>query len=106
MHRRRRPSGAAPPLPKQIGLTGWVWLVALAAVVVTGCLWLRADPGPLDRFDAWITDAVVSVNSKSGAEAVLLGKPVVVMGDAFYRSCPLVFAADRLKDVPQGLCRT
>lgn len=49
------------------------------------------------------SDAVVSVNSKSGAEAVLLGKPVVVMGDAFYRSCPLVFAADRLKDVPRRL---
>jgi hypothetical protein len=48
-------------------------------------------------------DAIVSVNSKSGAEAVLLGKPVVVMGDAFYRSCPLVFAVDRLKDVPQRL---
>jgi capsular polysaccharide biosynthesis protein len=48
-------------------------------------------------------DAIVSVNSKSGAEAVLLGKPVVVMGDAFYRSCPLVFAVDRLSDVPQRL---
>jgi hypothetical protein len=48
-------------------------------------------------------DAIVSVNSKSGAEAVLLGKPVVVMGDAFYRSCPLVFAVDRLKDVSQRL---
>lgn len=48
-------------------------------------------------------DAVVSVNSKSGAEAMLLGKPVVVMGDAFYRNCPLVFTADRLKDVPQRL---
>ncbi|MBR0694881.1 capsule biosynthesis protein [Bradyrhizobium lablabi] len=48
-------------------------------------------------------DAVVSVNSKSGAEAVLLGKPVLVMGDAFYRTCPLVFTADRLKDVPQRL---
>ena len=47
--------------------------------------------------------AVVSVNSKSGAEAMLLGKPVVVMGDAFYRSCPLVFAVDRLADVPQRL---
>jgi hypothetical protein len=34
---------------------------------------------------------------------VLLGKPVVVMGDAFYRSCPLVFAVDRLADVPQRL---
>jgi hypothetical protein len=48
-------------------------------------------------------DAVVSVNSKSGAEAVLLGKRVVVMGDAFYRSCPLVFTVDRLSDVPQRL---
>jgi hypothetical protein len=48
-------------------------------------------------------DAIVSVNSKSGAEAVLLGKPVVVMGDAFYRSCPLVFPVDRLADVPQRL---
>jgi hypothetical protein len=28
--------------------------------------------------------AVVSVNSKSGAEALLLGKPVFVLGDAFY----------------------
>ena len=52
---------------------------------------------------AWPRRRVVSVNSKSGAEAVLLGKPVVVMGDAFYRSCPLVFAVDRLADVPQRL---
>ena len=62
-NRRRRPSGTAPPLPKQIGSTGWVWLIALVAVVVTGCLWLRADPGPLDRFDASITDAVISVRT-------------------------------------------
>ncbi|HVD68961.1 MAG TPA: hypothetical protein VNF25_09765, partial [Actinomycetota bacterium] len=50
-------------MPKQIGSTGWVWLIALGAVVVTGCLWLRADPGPLDRFDASITDAVISVRT-------------------------------------------
>ena len=62
-NRRRRPSGTAPPLPKQIGSTGWVWLIALGAVVVTGCLWLRADPGPLDRFDASITVAVISVRT-------------------------------------------
>ena len=60
-HRRRRPTGAAPPLPKQIGSTGWVWLILLVAVVVTACWWLRVDPGPLDRFDAWITDAVISL---------------------------------------------
>jgi hypothetical protein len=47
-------------LPKQIGSTGWIWLVLLLGVVVTGCLWLRVDPAPLDRFDAWVTDIVVS----------------------------------------------
>ena len=61
--RHRRPSGAAPPLPKQIGRTGWIWLILLLGVVVTGCLWLRADPGPLDRFDAAITDAVTSLRT-------------------------------------------
>ena len=58
--RRRRPTGAPPPLPKQIGSTGWAWLILLLAVVVTGCFWLRIDPGPLDRFDGWITDVVTS----------------------------------------------
>ncbi|MGE0626200.1 MAG: capsule biosynthesis protein [Hyphomicrobiaceae bacterium] len=44
-------------------------------------------------------DAVVSVNSKSGAEALLLGKQVVVLGDAFYGKCPLVLRANRLHDL-------
>jgi len=57
---RRRPTGAAPPLPKQIGHTGWFWLILLLLVVVTGCIWLRVDPAPLDRFDAALTDAVTS----------------------------------------------
>ena len=58
--RRRRPTGAAPPLPKQIGSTGWAWLFLLLVVAVAGCFWLRIDPGPLDRFDGWITDVVTS----------------------------------------------
>lgn len=33
---------------------------------------------------------VVSINSKSGVEALLLEKPIIVLGDAFYTSCPLV----------------
>ena len=47
--------------------------------------------------------AVVSVNSKSGAEAALVGKPVIVVGDAFYRGSPLVVAVDRLQDLPAAL---
>lgn len=41
-------------------------------------------------------DLVVSVNSKSGAEAALLCKPVLVLGDAFYRSSSLVRSIDDL----------
>lgn len=44
--------------------------------------------------------AVVTVNSKSGAEALLLGKQVVVLGDAFYRRCKLVHAVDSLSQLP------
>jgi membrane-associated phospholipid phosphatase/tRNA A-37 threonylcarbamoyl transferase component Bud32 len=62
-HSRRRPTGVAPPLPKQIGSTGWVWLILMLVVAVAGCLWLRNDPGPLDRFDARITDAVISIRA-------------------------------------------
>jgi len=58
--KRRRPTGAPPPLPKEIGYTGWLWLVLGLAIVIGGCVWLRADPGPLDQFDAKITDFVVS----------------------------------------------
>ncbi len=59
--RHRRPTGAPPPLPKKIGATGVLRLLLLAVVVVPGCIWLHVNPGPLDRFDAAITDAVVSL---------------------------------------------
>lgn len=45
-------------------------------------------------------DAVVTVNSKSGAEALLLRKPVIVLGDAFYAACNLVHRVDALGDLP------
>jgi capsule polysaccharide modification protein KpsS len=49
--------------------------------------------------------AVVSVNSKSGAEAGLVGKPVIVLGDAFYRNAPIALPVERLQDLPQALAR-
>lgn len=48
-------------------------------------------------------DAVLTVNSKSGAEALLIGKPVIVLGDAFYRASSLVHAVDRLRDLPEKI---
>lgn len=47
--------------------------------------------------------AVVTVNSKSGAEAGLLGKPVFVLGDAFYRDAPFAIPVETLRDLPAML---
>lgn len=51
-------------------------------------------------------DAVVSVNSKSGAEAALLGKPVLVLGDAFYAGSPLVKQVKAVTELPEILVST
>jgi tRNA A-37 threonylcarbamoyl transferase component Bud32 len=51
VHPRRRPTGAPPPLPKKIGVTGKLWLAAVLVIVVSGAAWLDFAPGPLDHFD-------------------------------------------------------
>jgi hypothetical protein len=45
------------------------------------------------------TELVVSINSKSGAEALLLGKKVVVLGEAFYSTSHLVNKLNSLSDL-------
>lgn len=44
-------------------------------------------------------ELVVSVNSKSGAEAGLLGKRVLVLGDAFYRRAPFAIYVANLTEI-------
>jgi hypothetical protein len=46
---------------------------------------------------------VVSINSKSGAEAILLGKRVLVLGDAFYKDSQLVNFVDSLQNLQKAL---
>jgi membrane-associated phospholipid phosphatase/tRNA A-37 threonylcarbamoyl transferase component Bud32 len=60
-HRKRRPTGAPPPLPKSIGLTGKLWLGAVLVVVVSGTIWLHVTTGPLDRIDAVLIRLVTSM---------------------------------------------
>ena len=50
-------------------------------------------------------DAVVTINSKSGAEALLLARPVIVLGDAFYSGCELVHHIRSLDELPSRLSR-
>lgn len=48
-------------------------------------------------------DAVVTVNSKSGAEAGLLGRRVLVLGDAFYRDAPFARPVAGLADLATAI---
>src|SRR5436190_765203 len=61
--RQRRPTGAPAPLPKKIGLTGVLWLAAALVIVVSGSVWLHVSEGPLDRFDAVFSRAVVGLRA-------------------------------------------
>jgi len=62
-HRQRRPTGAPPPLPKKIGLTGKLWVAAVLVVVVSGAAWLDVTTGPLDHFDAVIIRFVTAART-------------------------------------------
>lgn len=44
-------------------------------------------------------ELIVSINSKSGAEALLLGKRVAVLGEAFYSRCPLVHRIPTVREL-------
>ena len=48
-------------------------------------------------------EAVVTVNSKAGAEALLYRRPVLALGDSFYRDSGLVTVIDALRDLPGRL---
>ena len=61
------------------------------------------DPGINNYRVLGKADAIVTVNSKSGAEALLLGKPVLALGDSFYRDSPHVTRIDKLADLPSAL---
>lgn len=63
-------------------------------------------PPSTNNFDVLrACDVVVSVNSKSGAEALLLNKPVLILGDAFYRNCPAITPVPQLAELPAAIER-
>jgi hypothetical protein len=61
------------------------------------------DPGINNYRVLGKADAIVTVNSKSGAEALLLGKPVLVLGDSFYSASALAHRVDALSKLPVAL---
>ena len=51
-------------------------------------------------------ERIVTVNSKSGAEAGLLGRKPIVLGDAFYRDAPFARAVNELGELEAELTST
>lgn len=58
------------------------------------------DPGINNHEVVRRAAAVVTVNSKAGAEALVGGTPVIVLGDAFYASAPSVARVGALQELP------
>jgi capsule polysaccharide export protein KpsC/LpsZ len=48
-------------------------------------------------------EAIVTINSKSGAEGLLIGRPVLALGDAFYSTCDLVRRVSSLDALASSL---
>jgi membrane-associated phospholipid phosphatase/serine/threonine-protein kinase RIO1 len=61
--RRRRPTGTPPPLPRSIGFTGKLWLIALFVIVLGGTLWLRLAPYVPDHIDTAIARTAAGLRS-------------------------------------------
>ena len=63
--RRRRPSGAAPPLPHKIGATGTGWIVAFLVLLVWTILAPRVEwvARVTDRVDSWILRQIAEVRT-------------------------------------------
>ncbi len=61
--RRRRPSGEPPPLPLKLGLSGLIWLLLLASLVVVGAAALGFEPllELAHRIDARILQAIAEI---------------------------------------------
>jgi tRNA A-37 threonylcarbamoyl transferase component Bud32/membrane-associated phospholipid phosphatase len=61
-HRRRRPSGEAPPLPRQLNRTAWIWLAVTLVLIVLSVVFTRSRfAGALDVVDhqilSWLADS-------------------------------------------------
>lgn len=49
---------------------------------------------------------IVTINSKTGAESLYYNKPVIVLGDAFYKSAPSVIAGIPLSDISKEIIKS
>jgi tRNA A-37 threonylcarbamoyl transferase component Bud32 len=80
--RRRRPSGAPPPLPRQLGVSGWVWVTLSASfiAIILVAVAFRSIGNDFERWEVavlrriaavrtgWLTTLVLGINTALAAE--------------------------------------
>jgi hypothetical protein len=49
------------------------------------------------------SDAVITINSKVGIEALLYGKMVISLGTSFYEECPLIYKINSINEIKKCL---
>jgi capsule polysaccharide export protein KpsC/LpsZ len=91
---RQLPRGVRLAIKEHPAMIGALGAGAIIGLLKRNRNVVLVDPGQ-NNYDVMSScQAVVSVNSKSGAEALLLSKPVFVLGDAFYRGYGLTTDLD------------
>jgi len=96
-HSYRRPTGAPPPLPKSIGFTGWLWLLATFLVVGLASLWFHFSLSALHVIDGFVSDVVVDLrmgwldattrffNTAASTGGIALFGAAVIVSAAWFR---------------------
>lgn len=100
---RSLPDGVALALKEHPAMIGMVDADRLAALLDRYPNLALIDPATNNYAVMHRAAAIVTVNSKSGAEAGLIGRPVVVLGDAFYRDAPFAIRANTITEAPACL---
>lgn len=86
--------------PASVGGFGWKSLMKL----YKDNLYLKIiNPSVSNKTIIEKSLAVITVNSKVGAESILLGKPVIALGDSFYSGSKLVKKIDSRADISKVL---
>jgi tRNA A-37 threonylcarbamoyl transferase component Bud32 len=97
--RRRRPSGEAPPLPRELGRTGrfWLFMVAYFLTVVLGVLLFQPFARLFERWDtdrlrwvasirtAWLTRGALWVNILASTWTIRILRYGVIVGLVAFR---------------------
>src|SRR4051794_16165091 len=83
VHRRRRPSGEPPPLPRPLAASGKWWLALSGGVVVAWVtIWVTGSVPRLDVADTRVLQAIARLHSPPLTRAALaagaLATPVAV----------------------------